>query len=988
MPLRDGIIDPELEQRLLGAEVSDIIDALSIGWYESILSTYLATKPVKVVSSMGEQSVGKSYSLNHLIDSSFAGSAVRTTEGVWLSICPTKDVLVVALDFEGVHSIERTAQEDMLLVLFNTALSNLVIFRNNYALSRDVANMFTSFQASTQILDPAANPKLFKGLLSVVIKDVVEGDKSEIAQEFQSKLGQIVDREQATNFMTKLHGGATNVIAWSVIESRQFYTMFSTLRRHLLDQPTTHESAGEFLITLKTLMAKLKAQDWGSMDQTIVKHRVTLLSSCMRTALETGFAEIEPMVEELRNLDNQKIISSEDSGGHFYLGKLPEERQATLKRLWESLGDEPARGDPGLLVQTIQNQVDARLRHVDDWIRSNTTRFAADSPDIQGLRRQYEELSENLKANSQVCLAVCASCRLPYLLVKSHDSSVHDCCTSHNCLAKCDYLIDHKGQNNERGEYCALQAGHEGHHLCKGKVHLCGHQCALSHRPGCQGGCTKAIDHQDSSHLCSTRIHECGEPCDLRSIILPQTYNCEALCTLPYDEVHDRHSCDDRRSCPFRCELCRRYCTIGDHFHGMNSTIHLCDQEHRCKYDCEYEGVCEVKTTATSIKTIFVGRHERFEYPKYTQIAKRLPCAVVIPPGARAHIGRHVHNTEEILHFCETACLNCGYICHLPLGHSQSDHDTAHGSMENTSWVIEGGADAFVEMQGRKFAALDGGAPQLCSLVCSNLGRHAHVDYCRNEDQDFCQDPESEHIDAKMHPQPDRPKDWVSHKAFWARTGFKDPYSQEERTEFAKCDAQCSGPEHEESHEGPTRPSFCTLPIFHPPHPDNWTTGTTSHISADGHLFPCPNPTVINPAFHVIFVLDKSGSMADDDRQPVPNTPSSALISRHNPNRFGAVLSALYGFWTSRETGIQGSRRDAYSVILFDEEANTLIDNDVSSTPAELLDAVVDVEPNDLTSFDNALLHTRSVMESRLSDDRYPVVIFLSDGECDLRRIS
>lgn len=31
----------------------------------------------------------------------------------------------------------------MLLVLFNTALSNLIIFRNNFALSRDVANMFT-----------------------------------------------------------------------------------------------------------------------------------------------------------------------------------------------------------------------------------------------------------------------------------------------------------------------------------------------------------------------------------------------------------------------------------------------------------------------------------------------------------------------------------------------------------------------------------------------------------------------------------------------------------------------------------------------------------------------------------------------------------------------------------------------------------------------------------------------------------------------------
>jgi hypothetical protein len=64
--------------------------------------------------------------LNHLVDTSFAGSAMRTTEGCWMSLTPTPDTLIVSLDFEGVHSIERSAQEDMLLVLFNTAISNLV----------------------------------------------------------------------------------------------------------------------------------------------------------------------------------------------------------------------------------------------------------------------------------------------------------------------------------------------------------------------------------------------------------------------------------------------------------------------------------------------------------------------------------------------------------------------------------------------------------------------------------------------------------------------------------------------------------------------------------------------------------------------------------------------------------------------------------------------------------------------------------------------
>ena len=89
----------------------------------------------------------------------------------------------------GVHSIERSAQEDMLLVLFNAAISNLVklyydmkrtptdicnlqvLFRNNFALSRDITGLFQSFQSSSSnFLDPEANKGLFNSQLVVIIK--------------------------------------------------------------------------------------------------------------------------------------------------------------------------------------------------------------------------------------------------------------------------------------------------------------------------------------------------------------------------------------------------------------------------------------------------------------------------------------------------------------------------------------------------------------------------------------------------------------------------------------------------------------------------------------------------------------------------------------------------------------------------------------------------------------------------------------------------
>ena len=45
---------------------------------------------------MEEQSTGESYALNHLVDTSFAGSAMRTIESVWMSVTPTEKALVVA----------------------------------------------------------------------------------------------------------------------------------------------------------------------------------------------------------------------------------------------------------------------------------------------------------------------------------------------------------------------------------------------------------------------------------------------------------------------------------------------------------------------------------------------------------------------------------------------------------------------------------------------------------------------------------------------------------------------------------------------------------------------------------------------------------------------------------------------------------------------------------------------------------------------------
>ncbi|CAJ0851085.1 9440_t:CDS:2, partial [Entrophospora sp. SA101] len=72
-PLRDGLssnehdVDFDVEY---GCRFDGIAESISLGWYEGIFK-HFGNRQVKVVSSMGEQSCGKSYMLNHLVGTTF-----------------------------------------------------------------------------------------------------------------------------------------------------------------------------------------------------------------------------------------------------------------------------------------------------------------------------------------------------------------------------------------------------------------------------------------------------------------------------------------------------------------------------------------------------------------------------------------------------------------------------------------------------------------------------------------------------------------------------------------------------------------------------------------------------------------------------------------------------------------------------------------------------------------------------------------------------
>jgi hypothetical protein len=104
-------------------------------------------------------------------------------------------------------------------------------------------------------------------------------------------------------------------------------------------------------------------------------------------------------------------------------------------------------------------------------------------------------------------------------------------------------------------------------------------------------------------------------------------------------------------------------------------------------------------------------------------------------------------------------------------GHTQQDHETSHGSMTQTRWAVDGPDGTSLELGGRKFSSSDEGAPMMCNLVCSSMGRHVHIAYCRAADGGPCTGADFQHINERLTPSPDKPKDAITHGLYWRRMG-------------------------------------------------------------------------------------------------------------------------------------------------------------------------------------------------------------------------
>ncbi|XP_057849503.2 uncharacterized protein LOC131060344 [Cryptomeria japonica] len=487
--LKDGLQLPDVSY----VESVSLSNSICFGFYDTVLSSW--KDKVKVISSIGKQSSGKSYLLNHLSGSLLDVGGGRCTDGVWMTIVTgeygDRSCLYVLLDFEGLGSFERSEQEDMLLAVLNAAVTNITIFnKKGFRLDKDTESAFSQFQSGFNLLKQ--DKKSFKGLFYIAIKDVDKSDVEDHIQEFCEKISQICIKS-TEKFSSKMYDVKVEIAAMAPYNRSEYYReSLSELAETVAERVDfCYDSGFTFLRDLKLIIAQIASKDRISIHSKRASEKVDILRRNLLSAVQLGSLPGTNVNEEIRvlhNFDTKKEIpdfpvvvgdiswSIKDSGLCLSKG-LESASHVTVRDVLSQIRSRleivlPRNGRSGnewfsLFQKFLVILADRRRYRVQEWISSNTTDIC-DTDEVKSLKLEANVALDKVKKGLSVCGCKCSDCFWRCVMDKGHGDQ-HSCMGSHSCTENCSYC----SREGNVLRSCRGLAGHEGAHDCKEKNHTC-----------------------------------------------------------------------------------------------------------------------------------------------------------------------------------------------------------------------------------------------------------------------------------------------------------------------------------------------------------------------------------------------------------------------------------------------------------------------------------------------------------------------------------
>ncbi|KAF1782252.1 P-loop containing nucleoside triphosphate hydrolase [Phytophthora cactorum] len=953
-----------------------------------------------VITSMGKQSTGKSYLLNHLTGSSFAIAGARCTDGAWMSIrILPKNVLLVFLTLRS-RVFRTNGARRRFPVVLNASISMFTIFRMEMRFDKEIDDLFARFQKGVALIK--GDPSLFRGKLYMSVKDVNPNDQKGVLDEFLAKFQKLVGANKDNNFLLDLYSGQLDINCSPPLGTTNYYQSLMHAQNFIETSLCGVDTAGfrsgkAFLNCIRLVLAKIAILDWTSLDEGAKQFQLSEISSKLPGLLRTDVvvagngkvidvdlvtmsAEYPALGEKWKSLNAVIDLdslpdweidlgfdccsSSDDTIVHAH---------GAIKQLFRLFLRSNTSIQGGKMSREIVTDFDAFLAF---FVRRRKARISAWVKQMLGGRvpEEWKAMEQQFLGRFQMlltrCQSKCDDCRLGCMKAAAHPGTTnHDCGGNHICAGRCEYC--ESSEQFGKTPSCAKESGHEGKCECSDGDHTCGQECCMANSPNCGKKCSLKRGHSDL-HKCDVPIHTCGEECSAQS--------CSGRCVLNVEDPHTAHKCVEVR-CMQKCVIdgCNEVCGTMDHFHGQVNVavvfsvendekgaatfdaaseapvVHMCGNGHECQALCEEKGVCRVDVFLKQSSKTFTGARGSFQFTFQEMNGSRKKCTKLLPPGQKMHQGSHTciceqrdeDSEDQTIHYCDVRCPCCSYFCKKQYGHFGS-HSTSHGNMRNTYFL----ADAEeIDIEERKYKAGELGIAEMCNLYCSKMGReHVHYLNCEQGSKATCvysgsTTDQRRHCTRALEPKPEKETDEVLHEQFWKTLGWEDPCTSKMELElFGKCGYKCDAPT-----------TTTNLP-WHKPELKP-TSGFDGFTYVGGHKFECSH-VASGGKMHHVFVLDCSGSM--------------------NGRPWCDLMAAWKEYVYNRIA--DGATLDLVSVVTFDNSAQIVYEAQNITT---MTNARIQYRGGG-TNYAAGLRSANEVL-SRVNFDAYkPAIVFFSDGHpCD-----
>ncbi|GAB9477238.1 hypothetical protein Gpo141_00014301, partial [Globisporangium polare] len=485
------------------------------------------------------------------------------------------------------------------------------IFRMEMRFDKEIDELFTKFQKGIQLIKH--DPRLFRGILYMGVKDVNPNDQEGVVGEFVSKFEKLVKTNKEHNFLCDMYQGQLEINCSPPLGTKGYYDSLedaqSFIQDHLCGDATMGFPSGKaFLDCIRLVLAKISILDWTSLDDSNQKLQLSEVRSKLPGLIRTGCPipndhvgdaklideylkddvlmaateiTLERMCREFPEMaDKWKLLSSDvvaldrisDRDIDFGVdvtevgGDDDQGLRATgeaLLRLFQVFVSHSSLQVDGKMSVKVQPSFDAFLVFV---VRRRKLRILNWAKSLLGeqLPDDWQSIESQFLGRFQMlmnrCSHSCAQCQLGCMHSAVHTVSIeHDCGSSHKCQGRCEYCEAAGAEG--KTPLCSEPAGHEGKCECADGDHTCGQECCMVRAVNCGQRCVETIGHEGMHH-CSVEIHRCGLACSAK--------NCPGMCILSIATPHLAHKCE-QTTCIEKCSMdgCDKLCGHADHFHGQ-----------------------------------------------------------------------------------------------------------------------------------------------------------------------------------------------------------------------------------------------------------------------------------------------------------------------------------------------------------------------------------------------------------------------------------